>query len=75
MEDNKMLKKSIWPRYVISAFVILLTFLLFLGLGLFDGLVRAQNGPEIEVESSFSGKPLLGGTATLSVDRKNIATQ
>ncbi len=64
--------KTTWPRYLVFTFVLVATFLLLLSLGLFDGLVKAQGGPVLEVSKSFSGKPLLGGNATVSITIKNI---
>ncbi len=75
MNDETMRKKRIWARYAVSAFVILSTFLLFLGLGLFDGLVTATGEPELDVSKSFSDKPLLGGNATVSITIKNIGDE
>lgn len=68
-------KRFSWGRWTVAAGFLLLTLILLFSLGVFDGLVRAQSGPDIEVTSSFSGKPLLGGTATLSVTMTNIGDE
>jgi len=68
---KKSKKRLNWTRWTVAAGFLLLTLILLFSLGIFDGLVRAQSGPDIEVTSSFSGKPLLGGTATLTVTITN----
>jgi hypothetical protein len=68
---KKSIKKINWTRWAVAVGFLILSLIILFSLGIFDGLVRAQEEPDIEVTSSFSGKPLLGGTATLSVQMTN----
>ncbi len=53
----------------------LTAFILFMTLGIFAPPREAEAQPSLSVSKSFSGKPLLGGTATVSITVTNTGDQ
>jgi len=72
---RKSIKKFNWSRFAVAAGILLLTLILLFSLGIFDRFATAQNGPELEVSKSFSGQPLLGGNATVSITIENVGNE
>ncbi len=68
---KKSKKRLNWTRWTVAAGFLLLTLILLFSLGVFDRFAIAQSDPELNVSKSFSGQPLLGGNATVSITIDN----